>query len=127
MKTKQATLANIIINGLENCEVNGITYQGIKLDRLLESWSIPVVAGEQIQVLNKSGQIQTAIPAENKGNYLVAINISAKQIERNNPVSLVNLDTGAILELSSLNIGVDAGPGKKAPAEISPTRYFIWR
>jgi hypothetical protein len=126
VKTKKATLANIIINGLENCEVNGITYQGIKLGRLLESWSIPVAAGEQIQVLNKSGQIQTAIPAENKGNYLVAINISAKQIERNNPVSLVNLNTGAILELSSLKIGVDTGPGKKAPGgDIANSVFYL--
>ena len=56
----------------------------------------------------------------------MAINISAKQIERNNPVSLVNLNTGAILELSSLKIGVDTGPGKKAPGgDIANSVFYL--
>lgn len=42
-KTKKATLANIIIKGLENGKAEGKTYQGIKLDRLLADWKIPAV------------------------------------------------------------------------------------
>ncbi|NMB35624.1 MAG: S-layer homology domain-containing protein [Firmicutes bacterium] len=128
-KAKKATLANIIIKGLESCEANGTTYQGIKLDRLLGAWSIPVAAGEQIQVLNKSDQILSVIPAENKGDYLVAINISAKQIDRNNPISLVDLNTGAVQELSSIVVGEDKNEGetgKKAPGgDIANSVFYL--
>ena len=66
-KTKKATLANIIIKGLESAQVKGKTYQGINLDRLLGAWSIPAAAGAQIQVLDKTNQILSTINAENKG------------------------------------------------------------
>lgn len=105
-KNKKATLANIIIKGLESCEVKGTTYQGIKLNRLLTAGSIPVAADEQIQALDKSGQVLAAIAAGNQGNYLVAININDTQIDRTNPISLVDLNTGAVRELSRLNIFV---------------------